>query len=117
MQSACLKSANSGHPPYRHNGADPQLYEFGSQGSEFHSAISLQDGALENLPSRAGSSDKRAQEFALRPHCNDGSNVARVYAPLAARGGGVKYGWWRGSWFESLGADGVAAASPESRKA
>jgi hypothetical protein len=54
-----------------------------------------------------------------RPYrqARDGSNVPCVYAPVAARGGGVKYGWWRGSWSESLGADGVASASPESRKA
>ena len=30
----CPKSANSGHPPYRHNAADPRFYEFESQGFE-----------------------------------------------------------------------------------
>src|SRR5437899_1927502 len=41
------KSANSGHPPYRHNAADPRFYEFGSQGFESLRARATSEFAID----------------------------------------------------------------------
>jgi hypothetical protein len=40
-------SANSGHPPYRHNAAAPRFYEFGSQGFESLRARATSEFAID----------------------------------------------------------------------
>jgi hypothetical protein len=71
----------------------PQLYKFGSQEPNLLAPFRYKTGTGKpGIPAlEAATSVRRSSPF--DPTAIDGSNVARLYAPVAARGGGVKYGW------------------------